>query len=562
MSRISKYTTNKVLHLLSITAAALLFPALSLAQTKTLNFYIDKKIQTLTLDQKIGQLFIVGFTGQELSPELTHFIRRYKPGSFILFKRNISSIPQITKLNNDLYRLSFSATNLPPLLAVDQEGGSVSRLPIYPPPPNALAMGQTQSPLLVEEMGYQTALFLREVGFNMNLAPVLDVVDLFSAGFIGVRSFGSEAHLVSEMGAAYSKGLLRAKVLPTAKHFPGTGSVTADPHKTIVTSSASEEVLYSRDIFPFEKYTRINQPTAVMLSHLVYPAIDSSGEPASFSSHIIDGILRKKMNYQGLVVTDDLQMQGSRLLLKPEEAALKSLKSGSDVIMLTWSFADQEKTFSRVKKAVLSGEMSEEKLNEKLRRILVAKAMTHSYRKDSSDNTIVRDRKLSSTQYFDLEEKVLQSNLRGSLLPTALPGRSQKNTRMVASESHGKLCLLSPSKIFLDSFAQGYKQEFSRNLLSPTEDVRVINQWLSANACDTIVFTVTGKQSAKTVAKLSPEIKRKTLVVNTGAPRLVRSEKGYFKVIQLYFSHQEAGKKIAQLLEEILKNPSASYAIK
>jgi beta-N-acetylhexosaminidase len=562
MSRISKYTTNKVLHLLSITAASLLFPALSLAQTKTLNYYVDKKIQTLTLDQKIGQLFIVGFTGQELSPELTQFIRRYKPGSFILFKRNISSIPQITKLNNDLYRLSFSATNLPPLLAVDQEGGSVSRLPIYPPPPNALAMGQTQSPLLVEEMGYQTALFLREVGFNMNLAPVLDVVDLFSAGFIGVRSFGSEAHLVSEMGTAYSKGLLRAKVLPTAKHFPGTGSVAADPHKTIVTSSASEDVLYSRDIFPFEKYTRINQPTAVMLSHLVYPAIDSSGEPASFSSHIIDGILRKKMNYQGLVVTDDLQMQGSRLLLKPEEAALKSLKSGSDVIMLTWSFADQEKTFSRVKKAVLSGEMSEEKLNEKLRRILVAKAMTHSYRKDSSDKTVVHDHKLSSTQYFNLEEKVLQSNLRGSLLPTALPGRSQKNTRMVASESHGKLCLLSPSKIFLDSFAQGYKQEFSRNLLSPTEDVRVINQWLSANACDTIVFTVTGKQSAKTVAKLSPEAKRKTLVVNTGAPRLVRSEKGYFKVIQLYFSHQEAGKKIAQLLEEILKNPSASYAIK
>ncbi len=562
MSRISKYTTNKVLHLLSITAAALLFPALSLAQSKTLNYYIDKKIQTLTLDQKIGQLFIVGFTGQELSPELTHFIQRYKPGSFILFKRNISSIPQITKLNNDLYRLSFSATNLPPLLAVDQEGGSVSRLPIYPPPPNALAMGQTQSPLLVEEMGYQTALFLREVGFNMNLAPVLDVVDLFSAGFIGVRSFGSEAHLVSEMGAAYSKGLLRAKVLPTAKHFPGTGSVTADPHKTIVTSSASEEVLYSRDIFPFEKYTRINQPTAVMLSHLVYPAIDSSGEPASFSSHIIDGILRKKMNYQGLVVTDDLQMQGSRLLLKPEEAALKSLKSGSDVIMLTWSFADQEKTFSRVKKAVLSGEMSEEKLNEKLRRILVAKAMTHSYRKDSSDKTVIRDRKLSSTQYFDLEEKVLQSNLRGNLLPTVLPGRSQKNTRMVSSESHGKLCLLSPSKIFLDSFAQGYKQEFSRNLLSPTEDVRVINQWITANTCDTIVFTVTGKQSSRTVAKLSPEVKRKTLVVNTGAPRLVRSNKGYFKVIQLYFSHQEAGKKIAQLLEEILKNPAASYAIK
>lgn len=556
------YLNSRFLFLLSFTVWALLFPALSPAQNKNLEFYINQKIQKLTLDQKVGQLFIVGFSGQELTPELKKFIQTYKPGSFILFKRNISRISQIQTLNQDLYRQSFETTSLPPLLAVDQEGGSVSRLPIEPPPPNALAMGQTQSPLLVEEMGYQTALFLREVGFNMNLAPVLDIVDLFSSGFIGVRSFGSDPKLVAEMGSAYSKGLLRAKVLPTAKHFPGTGSITADPHKAIVVNNSSKEDLLKKDLYPFSQFAKISAPTAVMLSHLVYPQLDASREPASFSSEIIQNVLRKEMKYQGLVVTDDLQMQGSRLLLQPEEAALRSLKSGSDIVMLTWSFADQAKTFERIKKAVASGEISAQALHEKLQRILIAKAMTHSYKGPASRSTTIANQKLSSTKYYSLEEEVLQSNLRGNLVPHRLPSHAQQKARVPANQKNRTLCVLSPSKNFLDSFAEGYQHAFVRNLIKAKEDSAVVELWAKSNACDTLVFSVTGKQSANLARKLSADLKRNSVVVNMGAPRLVRSDKGYLKVIQLYFSHREAGKKIAQLLEEILKEPNSSYAMK
>ncbi|MNJ91087.1 putative lipoprotein YbbD precursor [compost metagenome] len=553
--------SRSFIYFLSISLLCLLFPALSLAQNRNLQYYIDKKIESLTLDQKIGQLFIVGFADRSLTPELQSFIQTYKPGSFILFKRNISSLKQIQNLNQSLYQESFKITSLPPLLAVDQEGGSVSRLPIDPPPPNALALGQTQSPLLVEEIGYQTALFLREVGFNMNLAPVLDVVDIFSPGFIGVRSFGSDPHRVGDMGIAFSKGLLKAKVLPTAKHFPGTGNITADPHKSVVINNSSKEKLITNDILPFNQFSKIKLPTAVMMSHLVYPQLDSSREPASFSSHIIHNILRRELNYKGIVVTDDLQMNGSKLLLKPEEAALKSLKAGSDMVMLTWSFSDQAKAFARVKKAILAGEIPEKDLHDKLERILMAKAMTHSYKTPSGDLTVIKNQKLSSTRYYNLEEEVLQSNLREHLLPRALPS-ALGSRRIASTATPPKLCVISPSRHFLSSFSEGYKAPFSSRLIQASINKETIESWVRNQSCKSIVLTVVGPSTSAAATKLSKDIKKNTVIVNLGAPRLVRSEKGYLRVIQLYFSHREAGKKIAQHLDEILKDSSSSYAIK
>lgn len=483
----------------------------------------------------------------------------YKPGSFILFKRNIRSLEQIRTLNQSLYSESFKTTSLPPLLAVDQEGGSVSRLPINPPPPNAFALGQTHSPLLVEEMGHQTGLFLRAVGFNMNLAPVLDVVDVYSPGFIGVRSFGADPQHVGEMGVAFSRGLLKSKVLPTAKHFPGTGNITLDPHKTVVTNQSTKEQLMSQDVLPFTHYARITAPTAVMLSHLVYPHLDPSNEPASYSKAIISNLLRDEMNYQGLVITDDLQMSGAKMILRPEEAALKSLKAGSDMVMLTWSFADQVKAFQRVKKAVQSGELSEKEVHDKLYRILVAKAMTHSYR-SAEATPFIQNQTLSSKDYMGLEEEVLQSNLKEHLLPRSLPAKG--DSRLPANAEVSSPCVLSPSQSFLKSFSDGYKGKFFARQINGADGSAVLSDWIHAQRCPSVVFNVTGPASAKMARALPAKVRSKTVVVNLGAPRLLRSEKGYFRVIQLYFSHSQAGKKIAQHLNEILQDSSSSYAIK
>jgi len=549
---------REIIPILSTTLWFALFPHLVLARPGSLNEIIDKKIASMTLDEKVGQLFIVGFPQKNLSPELDTFLSRYKPGSFLLFKRNIVSAEQIRSLNLDLYKASFKHSKLPPLIAIDQEGGSVSRLPIKPAPPNALALGQTQSPLLAEEMGFQTGLFLREVGFNMNLAPVLDVADPLSGSFIGVRSFGADPQLVAELGSAYSKGLLKARVIPTAKHFPGAGDLRADPHLSIVQNTSSLEKLKSHDLKPYEAYARLGKNTALMLSHLIYPALDEKREPASFSRKISTDLLRTELKYPGLVVTDDLQMQGSRQLLRPEAAALKALQAGADIVMLTWSFADQGKAFEYVKSAVQKGDLPEKELQEKLRRILTVKAFANLYRRDPKQLSLLQGETLTSKDYSELESSILDQNLKLSLLPRALPTKKGITPRAPASVN--RLCLASPSKAFMNSFVRSTKKTVTTKMLTGNFAKADFLAWIQTSNCNVTLAAVTGPKTAALMKSLPAAQKKNLIVVNLGAPRLMPNSKGYLRVIQLYFNHTDSGKKIAQHLDEILTNPTGSYA--
>ncbi|WP_374076495.1 glycoside hydrolase family 3 protein [Bdellovibrio bacteriovorus] len=511
----------------------------------------------MTVEEKVGQLFIVGFPQKQISPDLEKFISEYKPGSFLLFKRNISSGEQIRDLNLALYRTSFKYSKLPPLIAIDQEGGSVSRLPITPAPPNALALGQTQSPLLAEEMGYQTGLFLREVGFNMNLAPVLDVTDPLGTSFIGVRSFGADPHVVGELGVAYSKGLLKARVIPTAKHFPGTGNLKADPHVSVVQNTSTLESLKEKDLKPYEAYSSLGERVAVMLSHLIYPALDNSREPASFSKKISTDLLRGDLKYKGLVVTDDLQMQGSKQLLRPEVAALRALQAGADIVMLTWSFEDQGKAFEYVRAAVKKGELSQEDLDKKLHRILTVKAFANLYRRDPKQLSLLQGPKLTSKDYSELESNILDQNLKTNLLPRSLPGKEPKKRRPA---SIARVCVAAPSKTFISSFKQSTNKHVDSKLLTGTFDKEQVLEWMQEKKCTLTIAAITGPKTASLLKSLPAQDKKGIIVVNLGAPRLMPQQKNYLRVIQLYFNHADSGKKIAQHLEEILNDSSNSYA--
>lgn len=548
---------REILKILSITLLIFVFPHLVLATPTNLPQIIDQKIAKMTIEEEVGQLFIVGFPQKQVSPDLEKFISKYKPGSFLLFKRNITSGEQIRDLNLALYRTSFKYSQLPPLIAIDQEGGSVSRLPITPAPPNALALGQTQSPLLAEEMGYQTGLFLREVGFNMNLAPVLDVTDPLSTSFIGVRSFGADPHLVGELGVAYSKGLLKARVIPTAKHFPGTGSLKADPHVSVVQNTSTLESLKEKDLKPYEAYSSLGEQVAVMLSHLIYPALDISREPASFSKKISTDLLRGDLKYKGLVVTDDLQMQGSKQLLRPEVAALRALQAGADIVMLTWSFEDQGKAFEYVKAAVQKGELSQEDLNKKLHRILTVKAFANLYRRDPKQLSLLQGPKLTSKNYSQLESNILDQNLKTNLLPRSLPGKESRKRRPA---SVSRVCVAAPSKAFISSFKQSTNKHVDAKLLTGAFDKEQVLEWMQEKNCSLTIAAITGLKTASLFKSLPVQDKKGIIVVNLGAPRLIPQQKNYLRVIQLYFNHADSGKKIAQHLEEILNNSSNSYA--
>ncbi|WII73036.1 glycoside hydrolase family 3 protein [Bdellovibrio sp. 22V] len=522
-----------------------------LAKPTPLTTLIDKKIAQMTVDEKVGQLFIVGFPQKTITPDLEKFIGQYKPGAYLLFKRNIVSGEQIRDLNTALYKTSFKYSKLPPLIAIDQEGGSVSRLPITPAPPNALALGQTQSPLLAEEMGYQTGLFLREVGFNMNLAPVLDVTDPLSSSFIGVRSFGSDPQLVGELGVAYSKGLLKARVIPTAKHFPGTGNLKADPHTSVVQNTSSLEFLKNNDLRPYESYAKLGDRVALMLSHLIYPALDESREPASFSKKISTSLLREELQYKGLVVTDDLQMQGSKQLLRPEAAALKALQAGADIVMLTWSFADQGRAFEYVKNAVHKNELKKEDLDNKLRRILTVKAFANLYRRNPSQSPLLQGPSLTSKDYSELESNIFALNLKSSLIPRTLPTKGGKQRKPASTP---KICVVAPSASFIKSFKSSAHRSVDSLMLAGDFKKETVAEWMKAKKCSFTLAAVTGPRTSALVRSMPMETKKRLVVVNLGSPRLVRSEKGYLRVLQLYFNHADSGKKIAQHLDEILRD--------
>lgn len=528
------------------------FPHFVLAQSSNLDSIIDARIAEMTLEEKVGQLFIVGFPHKTVGNDLDRFIANYKPGSFLLFKRNIASLKQVRNLNEQLYRLSFKHTRLPPLIAIDQEGGAVSRLPISPAPPNALAIGQTQSPLLAEEIAYQTGLFLREVGFNMNLAPVLDVADPFQTNFIGVRSFGSEPTIVSQLGLAYSKGLLRANVIPTAKHFPGTGNLIADPHHNLVVNPSKLADLTQRDVPPFAAYSELGSNTAIMMSHLSYPALDDSNEPASFSAKISKNLLREQLKFKGLVLTDDLQMQGSRQLLRPEAGALKALKAGSDIVMLTWSFRDQGRAFDHVKNAVKKGLLTKEELDQKLKNILRAKAFANLHRRDPAMPSLLVGNSLTSKNYVSLEKQILDHNLKNNLQKN--PTFTVSLVRSVAQSN--QLCLISPSAEFSSSFLATTRVPTKSKVLRGSFEASKIKQWLKSQSCTKIIAAVTGPKTARLLNSLAAKTKSETIVVNLAAPKYFPKEDDYFRVIQLYFNHDSAGTKIAEYLDQILADGS------
>ncbi len=546
---------------MSLSLLFLLIPNFVLAESLPIERVIDKKISEMTVEEKVGQLFIVGFPQRTVTSDLKKYIKTYKPGSFLLFKRNILSLSQVKNLNEELVRLSFQYSKLPPLLAIDQEGGSVSRLPLFPQQPNALALGQTESTVLAQDMGYQTGLFLREVGFNMNLAPVLDVVDPKTHSFIGVRSFGPDPEVVKDIGTAYSRGLLKARVIPTAKHFPGTGNLESDPHNSVGENSGSSSSFYARDLVPYKTYAKLGRPVALMLSHFLYPHLDPSREPASFSKKISTDLLRNEIKFEGLVMTDDLQMQGAKQLLRPEVAALKALNAGADVVMLSWSFADQGKAFEYVKRAVRSGELSDDDLRNKLRRILYVKAFANSYKRDPAIPSMIAGSVLTSPSYSQLEEQIFSFNLGSSLTGEEVATKFSEEplAEVRKPSSQEKVCTVAPSREFISSFQKARARREPSRLLVGNFSHRELKKWLLSKKCDVIVLAITGPRTAQFAGDLNKSLKAKTLVVNLSTPRWVPNHNGYYKVVQLSFNHLESGKRIAQNLQKILDEKTVGF---
>jgi beta-N-acetylhexosaminidase len=330
----------------------------------------------MNLVEQIGQLFMLGFDGTTVPPEWADLQAQYKPGGMILFARNLEHPAQIIELTNGLQARS---PHFPLLIAVDQEGGRVSRLPagftIFPP---SGVIGACRSEELAYAAASVTAAELRAVGINMNMAPVLDVHSNPENPVIGDRAYGTDPELVAELGLAAVRGLQGKGVVACGKHFPGHGDTSTDSHKELPVVKASLETLFERELPPFH-YAILNGLASLMTAHVLYPALDAQ-RPATLSPTILTGLLREQWGFDGVVVTDDLEMQAISDHHGIGDAAVQAFLAGADVLLICKHRDRAVAAMDAIRKAVEDGTIPRDRLEASVNRIMGLKqTFLHSH---------------------------------------------------------------------------------------------------------------------------------------------------------------------------------------
>jgi beta-N-acetylhexosaminidase len=325
---------------------------------------LEAILARMTLEEKIGQLFLVGFDGRELIPETKAFLSDHFLGGVLLLAKNVASQEQLIDLTRALGEVG---RNFPLLIALDEEGGRVSRVDLLGI--DEVAQGEIKSAEQAYLLAQKRGQALAQLGIGVNLAPVLDVVRN-NYSFINAdrRSFGNSEEWVSRLGLAMIKGYQEAGVLTVPKHFPGgLGRTLVDPHQQLPVVDISKGEL-EKDLWSFREAIKAGVP-AIMVSHLLYPQIDNTF-PASLSPKFITSILRENLGFEGLVIIDDLKMNALEEWYTLEEAVKYSFQAGADMFIISGYQEDQVRARNALLTAVQSGEITEERLNQSVVRIL------------------------------------------------------------------------------------------------------------------------------------------------------------------------------------------------
>lgn len=328
---------------------------------------LDSRIAAMTLPEKIGQLLYIGLVGNDVSTN-QQIIGDLLPGGLILFSRNLTSLDQ-TVAALTAYRQN-AALPLPLFVGTDQEGGRISRLPSAWATKFPTAQLVGQHPDAAEALARAMGDELVALGFNMDFAPVLDVNSNPKNPVIGDRSYGATPDVVWNAAQQVMAGLQAAGVIPVVKHFPGHGDTSVDSHLELPVIAADQDVLERRELLPFQNAVAAGAPV-VMVGHLLVPAFDPE-HPASLSSAIITGLLREEWGYQGLIVTDDMEM-GAIAQDDIGEAAVRAVAAGADMLLVCHTYSKQQAVRDALLAAVQSGRITEDRINQSLTRILKLK---------------------------------------------------------------------------------------------------------------------------------------------------------------------------------------------
>ena len=334
---------------------------------------------SLSIEEKIGQIFFIGIPGKAVDETTVSLLAQVKPGGICLFGRNISDAEQTRALTDAMRELS----PVVPLLSIDQEGGLVDRLRrILAPMPSA---SKIIDPASAQSQATIIASALRLLGLNMDFAPVVDVIDERRAGpqnGLNSRTYGVNAHDVAEIGGAFLSGLQAKGVIGCLKHFPGLGASIVDSHEELPLVGVPPDELAAVDLYPYRQLFTAGLVNAVMVAHAAYPEVplqeadrDGTLLPSSLSSNFVTKLLRDKLGFDGLVLTDDLEMGAIVNNFGIGEASVMAIEAGNDMACICAGVEAIGSAHEAVFRAVHSGRISAERLDASVARILKTKQL-------------------------------------------------------------------------------------------------------------------------------------------------------------------------------------------
>ncbi len=373
---------NRLFILVGILCCALLTTVIYFKNTpdKDVSTFIEDKslslderteilLNHMTTAEKVGQMMIIGVQDTKINDDSLYMLHEYHIGGIILFDRNMENKQQVLQFTQKLQQ--NAQQKLPLFIGIDEEGGKVARMQSeLTPPPSALEIGESKNYQQAQVWAEKISNELKAMGINLNFAPVADV------GSDDDRSYSTDPNEVANFVLSSAKGYENSNMLYSLKHFPGIGKGKVDTHINSYSVQASKESLYAEDILPFKSGIEKLSPDKyfIMVSHITYPAFDEH-MPASLSPKIITGILRQELGYKGIVITDDLEMGAISNHYSFDEVGVKAIQAGADMVLVCHEYEHEIAVYNGILKAVQNGEISDERLNESVRRIIRAKIL-------------------------------------------------------------------------------------------------------------------------------------------------------------------------------------------
>ena len=504
------------------------------------------KLKQMTLDEKIGQLFILRAQSDWNEADISFLesqIKKYQIGGVAFFKGNIKNQAILTNRFQ-------SASKIPLLIALDAEWGLGMRLEDGIAFPKQMTLGAITDNDLIYKMGIEIGRQLKRLGVDINYAPVADINTNPENPIIYDRSFGDNIDNVSQKAVSYMKGLQDAGIIACAKHFPGHGSTNIDSHLDLPKIKSSKQEIYNFEIIPFKAMVE-NGVRSIMTAHLAVPALDKAkNRPASLSAKITNGILRDSFNYHGLIITDALEMKGVSSFHNSAEAAVMAFEAGNDLLELPENF---EKAFEGVKKALNKGKISSDYLDKAVMRILIAKYDQGYYNyKPVKIENIKSD--INTPQAYILKNNLYKKSLSAlgnhSFYIPILP---QDYTKKIAILSIGEI----NNTIFQSRFRSYMDVELVNTSLKITEN-EVENIFNKLKDYDKVIIclhnlgrneiTKFGLSTSALKLIYSLNKKTQTYIVNFSTPYALSLLDADYCILQAYENDQSAQENAAQAL--------------